>query len=72
MICKFGEVGDGEYIDHRGRQVIIFDHIKQVRCSRGSRACANAALQQVTGTRPIQAGDVVTDVESLRCEPLVS
>lgn len=30
LICKFGEVGDGEYIDHRGRQVVIFDHIKQV------------------------------------------
>jgi len=50
LICKFGEVGDGEYIDHRGRQVVVFDHIKQ----------------QVTGTRAIQAGDVVTDVESLR------
>jgi len=50
LVCKFGEVGDGEYIDHRGKQVIVFDHIKQ----------------QVTGSRPIQAGDTIPDLESLR------
>jgi len=37
LITKFGEVADGEYLDPRGGQVIMFDHIKQV----------------VTGTRPI-------------------
>jgi len=50
LICKPGEVGDGEYLDHRGKQVVLFDHIKQ----------------QVTGSRPIQAGDITQEVEPLR------
>lgn len=37
LVSKHGEVGDGEYIDPRGNQVITFDHIKQ----------------DVTGSRPI-------------------
>jgi len=37
LITKYGEVSDGEYLDPKGGQVILFDHIKQ----------------QVTGTRPI-------------------
>ncbi len=29
LISKHGEVGDSEYLDPRGNQVITFDHIKQ-------------------------------------------
>lgn len=29
LITKFGEVGDGEYLDPAGNQVLIYDHIKQ-------------------------------------------
>jgi capping protein alpha len=38
LITKQGEVADGEYLDPRGKQVVLYDHIRQ----------------QVTGTRPIQ------------------
>jgi len=38
LITKFGEVGNGEYLDPRGNQVISFDHIRQ----------------EVTGSRPIR------------------
>jgi len=50
LICKAAEVGDGEFVDHRGKQVVLFDHIRQ----------------QVTGTRPLQAHDVVQELEPLR------
>jgi len=29
LITKYGEVADGEYLDPKGNQVILFDHIKQ-------------------------------------------
>jgi len=29
LISKYGEVADGEYLDPKGGQVLIFDHIKQ-------------------------------------------
>jgi len=29
LITKHGEVGDGEYLDPRGNQIIFYDHIKQ-------------------------------------------
>jgi capping protein alpha len=50
LICTAGEVGDGEYIDHKGKQIILFDHIRQ----------------QVTGTRPLNAADVTAEAEPLR------
>lgn len=37
LITKHGEVGESEYLDPRGNQVVIFDHIRQ----------------EVTSTRPI-------------------
>eukprot|EP01130_Rhizamoeba_saxonica_P002348 TRINITY_DN12170_c0_g1_i1.p1 TRINITY_DN12170_c0_g1~~TRINITY_DN12170_c0_g1_i1.p1 ORF type:complete len:283 (-),score=80.18 TRINITY_DN12170_c0_g1_i1:52-900(-) len=37
IICKFGEVGDNEYIDHASGNVVTFDHIKR----------------SITGQRPI-------------------
>jgi capping protein alpha len=37
LITKYGEVADGEYVDPRGNQVLVYDHIKQ----------------EVTGKRPI-------------------
>lgn len=37
VISKHGEVADGEFLDPQGKQVIMFDHIKQI----------------VTGSRPI-------------------
>lgn len=37
LITKYGEVADGEYLDARGNQVILYDHIRQ----------------QVTGKRPM-------------------
>jgi len=36
LITKHGEVGDGEYLDPRGNQIVLYDHIKQ----------------EVTGSRP--------------------
>lgn len=37
LITKYGEVSDGEYLDPKGNQIILFDHIKQ----------------EVTGKKPI-------------------
>lgn len=39
LITKFGEVGNGDYVDPRGRQVVHFDHIRQE--VTGSRAVSN-------------------------------
>lgn len=37
LITKYGEVSDGEYLDPKGGQIVLFDHIKQ----------------EVTGKKPI-------------------
>lgn len=50
LISKYGEVADGEFLDPQGNQVLLFDHIKQ----------------EVTGTRPIQGGEVDSGMEGLR------
>jgi len=50
LITKYGEVADGEYLDPKGNQVVIFDHIKQ----------------EVTGKRAINGDEVDSSVESLR------
>jgi capping protein alpha len=50
LICKWAEVAEGEYIDHRGKQVVQFDHIKQ----------------EVTGSRPIHPADTAADLEAQR------
>jgi len=50
LITKYGEVSDGEYLDPKGGVVLFYDHIKQ----------------EVTGSRPIQSGDLESNVESLR------
>jgi len=50
LICKAGEIGDGEFLDYRGKQVIVFDHIRQ----------------QVTGSRPLGAADVTAEAEPYR------
>jgi len=50
LITKYGEVADGEYLDPRGNQVLVYDHIKQ----------------EVTGKRGISSGDLDSSVEGLR------
>jgi len=50
LITTHAEVGDGEYIDHKGRQVVSFDHIRQTTGS----------------TRTISGGDTDSSVESHR------
>lgn len=50
LITKHGEVADGEYLDPKGNQVILFDHIKQT----------------VTGSRPLGGGELDGSVEPLR------
>jgi capping protein alpha len=50
LITKYGEVADGEYLDHKGGLVLFWDHIKQ----------------EVTGSRAIGSGDIENNVESLR------
>jgi len=50
LITKHGEVADGEYLDPKGGVVLQYDHIKQ----------------EVTGTRPIQSGEIESGIESLR------
>jgi len=50
LITTHGEVGDGEYIDHKGRQVVSFDHIRQTTGS----------------ARGISGGDTDSSVESAR------
>jgi len=50
LITKLGEVADGEYLDHKGNQVVLYDHIKQ----------------QVTGKRAVGNGEVDSSLEALR------
>lgn len=50
LITKYGEVADGEFLDPKGNQVILFDHIKQ----------------EVTGKRAINSGETDSSLESLR------
>jgi len=50
LISKYGEVADGEYLDPKGNQVVLFDHIKQ----------------EVTGKRAISSGELDSSVEQLR------
>jgi len=50
LISKYGEVADGEYLDPKGNQVILFDHIKQ----------------EVTGKRAIGGNESDKSLEGLR------
>jgi len=50
LITTYGEVSDGEYIDHKGRQVVSFDHIRQTAGS----------------ARPLGSGDSDSSVENHR------
>jgi len=50
LITKYGEVSDGEYLDPKGGLVLLYDHIKQ----------------EVTGSRPIQSGELENNIEQLR------
>jgi len=50
LITKQGELGHGEYLDPRGNQVIIYDHIRQ----------------EVTGSRAIHSGELDSSVEPHR------
>lgn len=50
LITKYGEVADGEFLDPKGNQVILFDHIKQ----------------EVTGKRAINSGETDSGLEGLR------
>jgi len=50
LITKYGEVADGEYLDPKGNQVVLFDHIKQ----------------EVTGKRAIGSGELDSAQEPLR------
>jgi len=50
LITKYGEVSDGEYLDPKGGLVLLYDHIKQ----------------EVTGSRPIQSGELENKIEQLR------
>jgi len=50
LISKYGEVNDGEYLDPKGNQVVLFDHIKQ----------------EVTGKRAINPGEMDQSQEALR------
>jgi len=50
LITKYGEVADGEYVDPKGNQVIVYDHIRQ----------------EVTGKRALASDDLDSSVEGLR------
>lgn len=50
LISKYGEVGEGEYVDPKGQQVIQYDHIRQT--VTGSRAL-NGELD--AGSEPLRA-----------------
>jgi len=50
LITTYAELADGEYLDHRGKQVVAFDHIKQ----------------QATGARPVTGADYAEDLEPIR------
>jgi len=50
LITKEAEVADNEFIDHRGNQVLIFDHFRQ----------------QVVGQRPIRPEEINADGEPTR------
>jgi len=50
LITQHGEVGPSAYLDPRGKQVVLFDHLRQ----------------QVSGVRPINKGELDADVEPYR------
>eukprot|EP01120_Amphizonella_sp_Union-15-10_P000818 TRINITY_DN1084_c0_g1_i1.p1 TRINITY_DN1084_c0_g1~~TRINITY_DN1084_c0_g1_i1.p1 ORF type:complete len:284 (-),score=50.52 TRINITY_DN1084_c0_g1_i1:128-979(-) len=50
LITKYGELGNGEYLDPHGKQVLTFDHIKG----------------EVTSHRALNSGDLNQDVEPYR------
>jgi len=45
LITEFGEVGDGQYVDPRGRIVVKFDHIKQQVAGQVGAAQLDAGLE---------------------------
>jgi capping protein alpha len=49
LITKQGEVGDGEYLDPRGKQVVLYDHIRQT--VTGTRPLSGELEQSIESTR---------------------
>ena len=45
LITEFGEVGDGQYVDPRGKIVVKFDHIKQQVLGQAGAAQVDAGLE---------------------------
>lgn len=50
LITKYGEVGPGEYVDPKGKEVVTYDHIQN----------------KVTGSKPAAGSEMDSSVESLR------
>jgi len=50
LITKYGEVADGEYLDPKGKVVLLYDHIKQ----------------EVTGTKQIPSSEIDNSLEPMR------
>mmetsp|Transcript_1711 Transcript_1711/g.2881 ORF Transcript_1711/g.2881 Transcript_1711/m.2881 type:complete len:274 (-) Transcript_1711:75-896(-) len=45
LITEFGEVGDGQYVDPRGKIVVKFDHIKQQVLGQAGPAQVDAGIE---------------------------
>lgn len=49
LITKYGEVADGEYLDPKGNQIVLYDHIKQQ--VTGKKNITNELDQSLEGLR---------------------
>merc|ERR1711981_112915 len=47
LITEYGEVGDGQYVDPRGKMVVKFDHIKQQVVGQGGAAQLDAGIESM-------------------------
>lgn len=45
LITEFGEAGDGQYVDPRGKIVVQFDHIKQQVAGQAGAASLDASIE---------------------------
>merc|ERR1711934_715309 len=45
LISEYGEVGDGQYVDPRGKMVVKFDHIKQQVIGQGGAAQLDSSIE---------------------------
>lgn len=61
LITKYGEVADGEYADPKGKQIILYDHIKNTVTGQKPGGDQDASVESVRSAVQAEADEYVSN-----------